>query len=776
MADWIVVGGQVEGDPSCERIEEPILNHLREIARTSGGWEALYVDQSDNRLWELSYPKGEMHGGGPPRRPVSLTKCHGRIYLAYGLPTHVVSSQMAEALHAQGMEAASTVRPPTNFVQTLGRVSILVWGCPQKVSVSITEKSDTGPVRIELQEKCFAWFKALRLLALWFGVVDLPFSAVGISLDLIGSGPLTPASWSGFAVGLAAMLVFIRMSLAGSLDGVVEDFRQRMRSAGGLVDDVRQVSRRSRNRHVRALGFGLALSAFVLLSILAIPRIAESVSIVDWPTRIAVTALCCAAASLLTLLPKSMGQTGHGYRLAPALPALSGLMAITAIGLAHYPLTSLGRYAVALEARAESSFRHDSKQDSEIPGTRMSAETRAARLRQRTILSWGGVSALGAMALFFSINSLRISRLVLRMDENLRLDIRARSAYLAASGAGFLRSSRLALVSFWVGLSVGTAWGVWSWSVLAVQAIHAAWFSRPVLDVVQSPGGGIVYAAELVMSSSGGGTAARYGAVAVLFLGAIAVPNMIAGSLGQWLWQKRRLWNEVLAQVTQGGSCHAECVLLECVQGFARATGLSCPTLFVVRCDTPLAATHRFGVGGRRNVIVMSSGALELLEPRERTALLAHEMAHILSGHARLHGVLQCLGRCTLVGGGFVGVLVDSFARELQADRWAVQQFGVRSADLSSCLRKLRAAMAIERLNRSSPVGGLRWQTWPRRAADSEAERDVVFLHRFRAAWLAWRTIYTADATVAYWHPSVDQRIAILETMESKEAHEHLHR
>lgn len=67
VGDWIVVGGQVEGDPNCERIEELISKHLREIARTSGGWETLYLDPSDNRLWERSYPKGEMHGGGPPR-------------------------------------------------------------------------------------------------------------------------------------------------------------------------------------------------------------------------------------------------------------------------------------------------------------------------------------------------------------------------------------------------------------------------------------------------------------------------------------------------------------------------------------------------------------------------------------------------------------------------------------------------------------------------------------------------------------------------------------
>ncbi|NCC98721.1 MAG: hypothetical protein EOL95_03325 [Bacteroidia bacterium] len=30
------------------------------------GWEILYKDNSDNRLWELIYPNSEMHGGGAP--------------------------------------------------------------------------------------------------------------------------------------------------------------------------------------------------------------------------------------------------------------------------------------------------------------------------------------------------------------------------------------------------------------------------------------------------------------------------------------------------------------------------------------------------------------------------------------------------------------------------------------------------------------------------------------------------------------------------------------
>ena len=65
---WIVEPGRVRRDSTCERIEWLIEHHLKEIAASpvSGAWEMLYQDPDDGRYWEKTYPKGEMHGGGPP--------------------------------------------------------------------------------------------------------------------------------------------------------------------------------------------------------------------------------------------------------------------------------------------------------------------------------------------------------------------------------------------------------------------------------------------------------------------------------------------------------------------------------------------------------------------------------------------------------------------------------------------------------------------------------------------------------------------------------------
>lgn len=51
----------------CARIETLRDSYLVELAHGTSGWNTLYRDPEDGRLWELSYPQGELHGGGPPQ-------------------------------------------------------------------------------------------------------------------------------------------------------------------------------------------------------------------------------------------------------------------------------------------------------------------------------------------------------------------------------------------------------------------------------------------------------------------------------------------------------------------------------------------------------------------------------------------------------------------------------------------------------------------------------------------------------------------------------------
>jgi Immunity protein 27 len=66
---WITDGPEARADAVCERIRWLTEQQLHKVAVSPqwGDWEVLYVDPNDGRYWELTYPEGELQGGGPPQ-------------------------------------------------------------------------------------------------------------------------------------------------------------------------------------------------------------------------------------------------------------------------------------------------------------------------------------------------------------------------------------------------------------------------------------------------------------------------------------------------------------------------------------------------------------------------------------------------------------------------------------------------------------------------------------------------------------------------------------
>src|SRR6476646_8546144 len=66
--DWLVQKDRsVVGDATEQRIKWLTTEKLERVANDWSGWETLYRDPRDGRLWELTYPQSEMQGGGPRR-------------------------------------------------------------------------------------------------------------------------------------------------------------------------------------------------------------------------------------------------------------------------------------------------------------------------------------------------------------------------------------------------------------------------------------------------------------------------------------------------------------------------------------------------------------------------------------------------------------------------------------------------------------------------------------------------------------------------------------
>jgi hypothetical protein len=67
VGQWLMKKEALVADPTCARIEWLVANHLVLLGADASGWNELYRDPEDERLWELTWPQSEMQGGGPPR-------------------------------------------------------------------------------------------------------------------------------------------------------------------------------------------------------------------------------------------------------------------------------------------------------------------------------------------------------------------------------------------------------------------------------------------------------------------------------------------------------------------------------------------------------------------------------------------------------------------------------------------------------------------------------------------------------------------------------------
>jgi hypothetical protein len=57
--------GVATPDDVDRRIFLLVTRRLEHRGIAAGGWEQLYRDPRDGRFWELTFPQGSLHGGGP---------------------------------------------------------------------------------------------------------------------------------------------------------------------------------------------------------------------------------------------------------------------------------------------------------------------------------------------------------------------------------------------------------------------------------------------------------------------------------------------------------------------------------------------------------------------------------------------------------------------------------------------------------------------------------------------------------------------------------------
>jgi Zn-dependent protease with chaperone function len=131
------------------------------------------------------------------------------------------------------------------------------------------------------------------------------------------------------------------------------------------------------------------------------------------------------------------------------------------------------------------------------------------------------------------------------------------------------------------------------------------------------------------------------------------------------------------------------------VADLARAAGAAPPPLRVLELDFP--ALYCSGV--RLPAVVVSRGALRLLDPTERRAALAHEMVHLAQRDPLVSWLLMAV-RALLLFNPVAQVLARTMAREAErrADDRGAEIAGDRVALASALVRLYRASGGAGRL------------------------------------------------------------------------------
>ena len=82
---WLDLGSRVVDNEVTVRIHRLLRHRLQKLAESDGGWTVLYRDPRDGRLWELTHPHNEIHGGGPPCLTViEAARATARFHLSAG--------------------------------------------------------------------------------------------------------------------------------------------------------------------------------------------------------------------------------------------------------------------------------------------------------------------------------------------------------------------------------------------------------------------------------------------------------------------------------------------------------------------------------------------------------------------------------------------------------------------------------------------------------------------------------------------------------------------
>jgi len=362
-----------------------------------------------------------------------------------------------------------------------------------------------------------------------------------------------------------------------------------------------------------------------------------------------------------------------------------------------------------------------------------------------------GIGLIALIGVYLGSRLLRHVDAVLAHCESLHYGAGRDVVRIAVSGHGFMPRFRALMLPIWILL------GTWLWvGMLGITSLYLGAMSGANWFGAQNAINSTVRALELVLGTGPGAFWAEFavrGGVAIW--AAIALLAMI-WSVGELGLRWRRIGDILRVSETWTGAAEAQDRVSGIVEYLCKTGGIqNVPLARVVDSEEILTQVCAVGLRRHRVVILATRGLLDAVSDAELSAVLAHELSHHVLGHCVRHDLVHLLARATCMGGVFAGAIEDSYGSELDADRVAVERFGINVGLLRGALAKLHLAAVVRRGAESA----IRSASVMNVSGPAEVGGKMERSPRVRLGMRSWLRLYFADSGLAYWHPSMEDRI-----------------
>jgi len=457
----------------------------------------------------------------------------------------------------------------------------------------------------------------------------------------------------------------------------------------------------------------------------------------------------------LIALCLAIRRVGSDDRFAALMPSLWWMMALLFFMAGQLPLHWYGTagaetWESAFQARAIARAQSPAEDSG---ATRRLARDFVARLRGALALGALLIPLCWSIGLGFARASIRSADLAQRICRRLQDEARSESTRVTTSGVGFLRTFKAVYAAMWILFVALATIGQGLLLSMCIGVFGAA--SSPDVNTVDASISAMALLAGLDPASPTLSTCLK----GLLIAWACLLPLAILASLldlARRSWRRKALlgragrikeWTIQSDEYTQ---------LIESLSQRADDCRLQ---VLVTNDSRYVAAAHYSILRSTTSVVEVSDATLEVLQPEELKAIIAHELAHHVAGHCRKIATLRLLGRLTLVGDTFVGALANSFGYEVEADRIAIERFGIPARSLRSALLKMQIGMLMG--SEVHQTGGHEDRPYDVRGASDEME--TTSRRTIRSSVRAWVALYTRNPPLSYWHPSIRERLCALE-------------